>query len=98
MAVFIATFLFSLTWQFNQFMMLIQALALFILDCFDMVPTAKVRSCLEIIKLFSFLSKANNFGGISLTSGLDARSNTDYTLLLCAFKESQHVYCKCKNE
>ncbi|XP_040982111.1 probable C-mannosyltransferase DPY19L3 isoform X3 [Aquila chrysaetos chrysaetos] len=41
MAVFIATFLFSLTWQFNQFMMLIQALALFILDCFDMLPTAK---------------------------------------------------------
>ncbi|XP_072728425.1 protein C-mannosyl-transferase DPY19L3 isoform X3 [Ciconia boyciana] len=40
-AVFIATFLFSLTWQFNQFMMLIQALALFILDCFDMIPTAK---------------------------------------------------------
>uniref|UniRef100_A0A674GV44 Dpy-19 like C-mannosyltransferase 3 n=1 Tax=Taeniopygia guttata TaxID=59729 RepID=A0A674GV44_TAEGU len=42
MAVFIATFLFSLTWQFNQFMMLIQALALFILDCLDMLPTAKV--------------------------------------------------------
>uniref|UniRef100_A0A8C3C623 Dpy-19 like C-mannosyltransferase 3 n=1 Tax=Cairina moschata TaxID=8855 RepID=A0A8C3C623_CAIMO len=42
LAVFIATFLFSLTWQFNQFMMLIQALALFILDCFDMLPTAKV--------------------------------------------------------
>ncbi|KAM6251180.1 protein C-mannosyl-transferase DPY19L3 isoform 4-T5 [Spheniscus humboldti] len=40
-AVFIATFLFSLTWQFNQFMMLIQALALFILDCFDMLPTVK---------------------------------------------------------
>ncbi|XP_030907700.1 protein C-mannosyl-transferase DPY19L3 isoform X3 [Melopsittacus undulatus] len=41
MAVFIATFLFSLTWQFNQFMMLIQALALFVLDCFDLLPTAK---------------------------------------------------------
>ncbi|KAM6325023.1 protein C-mannosyl-transferase DPY19L3 isoform 2-T3 [Podargus strigoides] len=41
MAVFIATFLFSLAWQFNQFMMLIQALALFVLDCFDMLPTAK---------------------------------------------------------
>ncbi|NXG74230.1 D19L3 mannosyltransferase, partial [Baryphthengus martii] len=40
--VFIATFLFSLTWQFNQFMMLIQALALFILDCLDMLPTGKV--------------------------------------------------------
>ncbi|XP_021263961.1 probable C-mannosyltransferase DPY19L3 isoform X1 [Numida meleagris] len=42
LAVFVATFLFSLTWQFNQFMMLIQALALFILDCFDILPTAKV--------------------------------------------------------
>ncbi|NXD08251.1 D19L3 mannosyltransferase, partial [Nothocercus nigrocapillus] len=42
LAVFIATFFFSLTWQFNQFMMLIQALVLFILDCLDMLPTAKV--------------------------------------------------------
>ncbi|POI29361.1 hypothetical protein CIB84_006889 [Bambusicola thoracicus] len=48
LAVFVATFLFSLTWQFNQFMMLIQALALFILDCFDILPTAKVRSCIKI--------------------------------------------------
>ncbi|KAM8983030.1 protein C-mannosyl-transferase DPY19L3 isoform 3-T4 [Ara ararauna] len=43
MAVFVATFLFSLTWQFNQFMMLIQALALFVLDCFDLLPTAKKK-------------------------------------------------------
>uniref|UniRef100_A0A8B9MFP3 Dpy-19 like C-mannosyltransferase 3 n=1 Tax=Accipiter nisus TaxID=211598 RepID=A0A8B9MFP3_9AVES len=54
MAVFIATFLFSLTWQFNQFMMLIQALALFILDCFDMLPTAKVM-WLYIIQISGLL-------------------------------------------
>ncbi|XP_042653269.1 probable C-mannosyltransferase DPY19L3 isoform X2 [Tyto alba] len=54
MAVFIATFLFSLTWQFNQFMMLIQALALFILDCFDMLPTAKV-TWLYIIQISGLL-------------------------------------------
>ncbi|XP_076205291.1 protein C-mannosyl-transferase DPY19L3 isoform X2 [Aptenodytes patagonicus] len=53
-AVFIATFLFSLTWQFNQFMMLIQALALFILDCFDMLPTAKV-TWLYIIQISALL-------------------------------------------
>ncbi|NXN44251.1 D19L3 mannosyltransferase, partial [Rhinoptilus africanus] len=53
-AVFIATFLFSLTWQFNQFMMLIQALALFILDCFDMLPTAKV-TWLYIIQISGLL-------------------------------------------
>ncbi|XP_054696391.1 probable C-mannosyltransferase DPY19L3 isoform X1 [Grus americana] len=53
-AVFIATFLFSLTWQFNQFMMLIQALALFILDCFDMLPTAKVM-WLYIIQISGLL-------------------------------------------
>ncbi|XP_069724233.1 protein C-mannosyl-transferase DPY19L3 isoform X2 [Phaenicophaeus curvirostris] len=54
MAVFIATFLFSVTWQFNQFMMLIQALALFILDCFDMLPTAKV-TWLYIIQVSGLL-------------------------------------------
>lgn len=54
MAVFIATFLFSLTWQFNQFMMLIQALALFILDCLDMLPTAKVTFSLEITYFWFF--------------------------------------------
>ncbi|XP_027749348.1 probable C-mannosyltransferase DPY19L3 isoform X3 [Empidonax traillii] len=54
MAVFIATFLFSLTWQFNQFMMLIQALALFILDCLDMLPTAKV-TWLYIIQISALL-------------------------------------------
>ncbi|NXY46160.1 D19L3 mannosyltransferase, partial [Ceuthmochares aereus] len=52
--VFIATFLFSVTWQFNQFMMLIQALALFILDCFDMLPTAKV-TWLYIIQVSGLL-------------------------------------------
>ncbi|KAK2529953.1 Dpy19l3 [Columba guinea] len=54
LAVFISTFLFSLTWQFNQFMMLIQALALFILDCFDMLPTAKVM-WLYIIQISGLL-------------------------------------------
>ncbi|KFO81356.1 putative C-mannosyltransferase DPY19L3 [Cuculus canorus] len=54
MAIFIATFLFSVTWQFNQFMMLIQALALFILDCFDMLPTAKV-TWLYIIQVSGLL-------------------------------------------
>ncbi|XP_068811364.1 protein C-mannosyl-transferase DPY19L3 isoform X1 [Struthio camelus] len=54
LAVFIATFFFSLTWQFNQFMMLIQALVLFILDCFDMLPTAKV-TWLYIIQVSGLL-------------------------------------------
>ncbi|OBS76994.1 hypothetical protein A6R68_16555, partial [Neotoma lepida] len=31
----------SLTWQFNQFMMLLQALVLFILDSLDMLPAVK---------------------------------------------------------
>ncbi|XP_013377998.1 PREDICTED: probable C-mannosyltransferase DPY19L3 isoform X3 [Chinchilla lanigera] len=41
LAIFISTFLFSLTWQFNQFMMLMQALVLFILDSLDMLPAMK---------------------------------------------------------
>ncbi|XP_021095218.1 probable C-mannosyltransferase DPY19L3 isoform X2 [Heterocephalus glaber] len=41
LAIFISTFLFSLTWQFNQFMMLMQAFVLFILDSLDMLPAMK---------------------------------------------------------
>ncbi|XP_012881608.1 PREDICTED: probable C-mannosyltransferase DPY19L3 [Dipodomys ordii] len=41
LVVFISTFLFSLTWQFNQFMMLMQALVLFTLDSLDMLPAVK---------------------------------------------------------
>ncbi|XP_040265885.1 probable C-mannosyltransferase DPY19L3 isoform X1 [Bufo bufo] len=44
LVVFISTFFFSLTWQFNQFVLLIQGLALFALDCLDLIPTNKVRS------------------------------------------------------
>ncbi|KAM9607006.1 protein C-mannosyl-transferase DPY19L3 isoform 2-T3 [Trichechus inunguis] len=42
LAIFVSTFLFSLTWQFNQFMMLMQALVLFVLDSLDMLPAVKV--------------------------------------------------------
>ncbi|XP_036087094.1 probable C-mannosyltransferase DPY19L3 isoform X2 [Rousettus aegyptiacus] len=41
LAIFVSTFLFSLAWQFNQFMMLVQALALFSLDSLDMLPATK---------------------------------------------------------
>ncbi|XP_069824680.1 protein C-mannosyl-transferase DPY19L3 isoform X2 [Dendropsophus ebraccatus] len=43
LVVFISTFLFSLAWQFNQFVLLIQGLAFFALDCLDLIPTNKVR-------------------------------------------------------
>ncbi|XP_078400526.1 protein C-mannosyl-transferase DPY19L3 isoform X1 [Cetorhinus maximus] len=39
-----STFLFCITWQFNQFILLIQALVFFTLDCLDMVPASKVTS------------------------------------------------------
>lgn len=39
-----STFVFSLTWQFNQFTMLVQALGLFALDSLDMLPAAKVSA------------------------------------------------------
>nr|KAF6271081.1 dpy-19 like C-mannosyltransferase 3 [Myotis myotis] len=41
LAIFTSTFVFSLTWQFNQFTMLVQALGLFALDSLDMLPAAK---------------------------------------------------------
>ncbi|XP_031314417.1 probable C-mannosyltransferase DPY19L3 isoform X2 [Camelus dromedarius] len=52
LAIFISTFLFSLTWQFNQFMMLMQALVLFILDSLDMLPAVKKN-----LKTGSFLNR-----------------------------------------
>ncbi|XP_035869196.1 probable C-mannosyltransferase DPY19L3 isoform X2 [Phyllostomus discolor] len=42
LAIFVSTFVFSLTWQFNQFTMLLQALGLFALDSLDMLPALKV--------------------------------------------------------
>ncbi|XP_006923483.1 probable C-mannosyltransferase DPY19L3 isoform X2 [Pteropus alecto] len=41
LAIFVSTFLFSLAWQFNQFVMLVQALVLFSLDSLDMLPASK---------------------------------------------------------
>ncbi|KAK1330599.1 hypothetical protein QTO34_010795 [Cnephaeus nilssonii] len=41
LTIFMSTFVFSLTWQFNQFTMLVQALGLFALDSLDMLPAAK---------------------------------------------------------
>ncbi|KAM4722999.1 protein C-mannosyl-transferase DPY19L3 [Rhinophrynus dorsalis] len=42
LVVFISTFIFSITWQFNQFVLLIQAFVLFSLDCVDMISATKV--------------------------------------------------------
>ncbi|XP_036130342.1 probable C-mannosyltransferase DPY19L3 isoform X2 [Molossus molossus] len=41
LTIFLSTFIFSLLWQFNQFMMLVQALGLFVLDALDMLPAPK---------------------------------------------------------
>ncbi|XP_051018141.1 probable C-mannosyltransferase DPY19L3 [Acomys russatus] len=63
LAVFVSTFLFSLTWQFNQFMMLLQALVLFILDSLDMLPAMKATwlygiqiSCLLLVCTLQFFN------------------------------------------
>uniref|UniRef100_A0A4W3JHE0 Dpy-19 like C-mannosyltransferase 3 n=1 Tax=Callorhinchus milii TaxID=7868 RepID=A0A4W3JHE0_CALMI len=49
-----STFLFCVTWQFNQFILLIQALALFSLDCLDMVPGRQITS-LYLVQVASLL-------------------------------------------
>ena len=41
--IFVATLCFSLGWQFNQFVLLLQAFALFGTWILDMVPPRKVR-------------------------------------------------------
>uniref|UniRef100_A0A8C2QNC6 Dpy-19 like C-mannosyltransferase 3 n=1 Tax=Cricetulus griseus TaxID=10029 RepID=A0A8C2QNC6_CRIGR len=63
LAIFISTFLFSLAWQFNQFMMLLQALVLFILDSLDMLPAVKATwlygiqiSCLLLVCTLQFFN------------------------------------------
>nr|KAG5704002.1 hypothetical protein BaRGS_032091 [Batillaria attramentaria] len=42
----VSTFLFCLFWQFNQFVMLLQALSLFGVWILDMLPTTKIRTVL----------------------------------------------------
>ncbi|XP_077144858.1 protein C-mannosyl-transferase DPY19L3 isoform X2 [Ranitomeya variabilis] len=54
LVVYISTFIFSLTWQFNQFVLLIQGLAFFSLDCLDLIPANKVRS-LYVVQVASLV-------------------------------------------
>ncbi|XP_054426258.1 probable C-mannosyltransferase DPY19L3 [Pteronotus mesoamericanus] len=54
LAIFTSTFVFSLTWQFNQFTMLLQALGLFVLDSLDMLPAQKATR-LYVIQVAALL-------------------------------------------
>ncbi|XP_064628354.1 protein C-mannosyl-transferase DPY19L3-like isoform X2 [Lineus longissimus] len=51
----LCTFFFALTWQFAQFILLLQAMALFGVVMLDIIPMYKVRS-VYTIQLFSLLS------------------------------------------
>lgn len=39
---YVTTFCFCLTWQFNQFILLVQALIIYTLDCVDFLTTTQV--------------------------------------------------------
>ncbi|XP_051557942.1 probable C-mannosyltransferase DPY19L3 isoform X1 [Myxocyprinus asiaticus] len=52
--VFVSTFSFCLTWQFNQFVLLVQALIIFTLDCLDFFTSEQVVS-LYLIQVLSLL-------------------------------------------
>lgn len=52
--VFVSTFCFCLTWQFNQFVLLVQALIIFTLDCLDFFTAEQVVS-LYLIQVSSLL-------------------------------------------
>uniref|UniRef100_A0A8C9WTP6 Dpy-19 like C-mannosyltransferase 3 n=1 Tax=Scleropages formosus TaxID=113540 RepID=A0A8C9WTP6_SCLFO len=52
--VFLATLCFCLTWQFNQFIILIQALVVFSLDCLNFIP-AKQATLLHVVQGSSLL-------------------------------------------
>ncbi|XP_042826484.1 probable C-mannosyltransferase DPY19L3 isoform X4 [Panthera tigris] len=75
LAIFVSTFLFSLTWQFNQFMMLMQALVLFTLDSLDMLPAAK--------KILNLKSDEHIFKFLKAKFGFGATRDFDANLYLC---------------
>ncbi|KAF4110886.1 probable C-mannosyltransferase DPY19L3 isoform X1 [Onychostoma macrolepis] len=52
--VFVSTFCFCLTWQFNQFVLLVQSLIIFTLDCLDFLTAEQVVS-LYLIQVSSLL-------------------------------------------
>ncbi|XP_062327329.1 probable C-mannosyltransferase DPY19L3 isoform X2 [Osmerus eperlanus] len=51
---FVATLGFCLTWQFNQFILLVQAMVLYTLDCLDLLSPAQV-TCVYLVQLTSLL-------------------------------------------
>ncbi|KAL8194892.1 UNVERIFIED_CONTAM: hypothetical protein K2H54_037673 [Gekko kuhli] len=75
LAVFISTFLFSLAWQFNQFMLLIQALVLFTLDSLDFLPRGK--------KILNLESDEHIFKFLKAKFGFGATRDFDANLYLC---------------
>ncbi|XP_058484530.1 probable C-mannosyltransferase DPY19L3 isoform X3 [Solea solea] len=52
---YVTTFCFCLTWQFNQFILLVQALVIYTLDCLDFITTSQVTT-LYLVQLSGLLS------------------------------------------
>lgn len=52
---YVTTFCFCLTWQFNQFILLVQALIIYTLDCADFLTTAQVTT-LYLVQVSGLLS------------------------------------------
>lgn len=52
---YVTTFCFCLTWQFNQFILLVQALIIYTLDCADVLSTAQVTT-LYLVQVSGLLS------------------------------------------
>nr|XP_043885461.1 probable C-mannosyltransferase DPY19L3 isoform X2 [Solea senegalensis] len=52
---YVTTFCFCLTWQFNQFILLVQALVIYTLDCLDFITAPQVTT-LYLVQLSGLLS------------------------------------------
>uniref|UniRef100_A0AAQ4PKL8 Dpy-19 like C-mannosyltransferase 3 n=1 Tax=Gasterosteus aculeatus aculeatus TaxID=481459 RepID=A0AAQ4PKL8_GASAC len=52
---YVTTFCFCLTWQFNQFILLVQALVIFTLDCGDFLTGTQVTT-MYLVQVFGLLS------------------------------------------
>uniref|UniRef100_A0A3Q3JMI9 Dpy-19 like C-mannosyltransferase 3 n=1 Tax=Monopterus albus TaxID=43700 RepID=A0A3Q3JMI9_MONAL len=53
--IYVTTFCFCLTWQFNQFILLVQALIIYTMDCFDLLTTTQVTT-LYLVQVSGLLS------------------------------------------
>ncbi|KAK2138440.1 hypothetical protein LSH36_3025g00000 [Paralvinella palmiformis] len=67
---FLATFLFAITWQFNQFILLLQAMAMFGAWLLHIIPQNKVITVYIVEMIVMFVVSLKQFGNTLILTGL----------------------------